>query len=175
MLTRKKIAQNNVTTGAGAGLRLRSQLYISVTGLQSLVFGCTIVIIQPSWSHIKVSFLMKQSSSTAIWAKWTGGSSNREQGGGCQLSRWAGGHQLSRCVYVYLLYLCSCSFNIFVMMVVKMSYTRGKDATFKMLTIQILAGPHQTARLSALEENAAWRWDKFETFLHLSYPPQHFT
>ena len=41
------------------------------------------------------------------------------------------------------------------MMVVKMSYTRGKDATFKMLTIQILAGPHQTARLSALEENAA--------------------
>ena len=38
--------KNNVTTGAGAGLGLRSQLYISVTGLQSLVFVCTIVIIQ---------------------------------------------------------------------------------------------------------------------------------
>ena len=62
MLTRKRVAQNDVTTGAGAGLGLRSQLYISVTGLQSLVFGCTIVIIQPSWSHIKVSFLMKQIS-----------------------------------------------------------------------------------------------------------------
>ena len=59
-------------------------------------------------------------------------------------------------IYVYLLYLCSCSFDIFVtMMVVKMFYTREKDATFNMLTIQRLAGPHQTARLSALEENAA--------------------
>ena len=62
MLTRKKVAQNDVTTGAGAGLGLRSQLYISVTGLQSLVFVCTIVIIQSSCSHIKVSFLMKQIS-----------------------------------------------------------------------------------------------------------------
>ena len=44
-----------------------------------------------------------------------------------------------------------------------------------MLTIQRLAGPHQTARLSALKKNAAWRWDKSETFSHYSYPPQHFT
>ena len=103
MLTMKKIAQNNVTTGAGAGLGLWSQLYISVRGLQSLVFVCTIVIIQPSCScsYIKVSFLIKhifkkfkKSSSTAIWAKWTGGSSNCEQGGNCQLSRWAGGHPI---------------------------------------------------------------------------------
>ena len=57
---------------------------------------------------------------------------------------------------VYLLYLCSCSFDIFVtVMSVKMFYTREKDATFNMLTIQRLAGPHQTARLSALKKNAA--------------------
>ena len=44
-----------------------------------------------------------------------------------------------------------------------------------MLTSQILAGPYQTTGLSAVKENAAWRWDKFEIFSHLSYPPQHFT
>ena len=44
-----------------------------------------------------------------------------------------------------------------------------------MLTIEILAGPYQTARLSALKKNAAWRWDKFATFLHHSYHPRHFT
>ena len=44
-----------------------------------------------------------------------------------------------------------------------------------MLTIQTLAGPHQTARLSALKKNSAWRWDKFKTFLHHFYHPQHFT
>ena len=60
MLAMVKIAQNNVTTGAGASLGLRSQLYISFKGLQPLVFLCTIVIIQSSCSHIKVSFLMKQ-------------------------------------------------------------------------------------------------------------------
>ena len=60
MLAMVKIAQNNVTTGAGASLGLRSQLYISFTGLKSLVFVCTIVIIQSSCTHIKVSFLMKQ-------------------------------------------------------------------------------------------------------------------
>ena len=37
-------------------------------------------------------------------------------------------------VYVYLMYLCPCSFDIIVTaMVAKMFYTREKDATFKML------------------------------------------